>query len=101
MLFIFADKPTKSEIRLPDKNIAFLREKLSMSCTSDGRPTPSYTITHNGTEVSNKSTYNKSGTVWEDAGTYVCIAKNKLGTINSSAILIAQGKIGASSWGEC
>jgi hypothetical protein len=93
VLFLFIDKPTKADITLPDNNIAFLGDELTIKCASDGLPKPSYTITHNGTEVSDKATYNKSETVWDDAGTYVCIAKNKLGTINSSsAILIVKGR---------
>ena len=61
-------------------------------CESDGFPEPSYTIIHNGTEVSNETKHTilvvKSG----DEGIYKCIARNELGNDSSYANLTV-GKI--------
>ena len=94
MLFFFADKPTKPVITLPDKNIAFVGEEFTITCFAYGLPEPRYTITRNGTLVSNEPTYSKSAE-WDDAGIYTCNATNKLGTNSSSATLIVEGKIRA------
>ncbi len=51
-------------------------------------PQPSYTIFHNGTKVSDNEIHTISGVVWDDAGTYVCNATNRLGNDLKSYNLI-------------
>ena len=95
MLFFFADKPTQPVITLPDKNLAFVGKKFTITCFANGLPEPSYAITHNGTLISsNEATYSNFAK-WDDAGIYTCNATNKLGTNSSCATLIVQGKIRA------
>ena len=90
MLSFFADKPTRPVIMVPDKNIAFIGKHFTIKCVADGVPKPSYSITHNGTLVSDDATYFKS-TEWDDAGLYTCISSNSLGTNSSSSVLIVEG----------
>ena len=53
---------------------------FTISCESNGRPSPSYTILHNGTKVvSNDKTYSIDVVQYSHAGFYKCIPENKLG----------------------
>ena len=59
-------------------------QEVTITCTSNGQPDPSFTIIHNGTiniaVVGN--TYTKQVN-WSDAGYYSCVAMNKLGSNQS------------------
>ena len=62
-------------------------------CSSNGLPEPSYTIMHNGSiTVSNQSTSIIREVKSRDAGTYKCIATNRLGSDSDSKNLTV-GKI--------
>ena len=39
-LAFFADKPTKPDIMLPDKNIAIAGKNFTIKCVADGLPKP-------------------------------------------------------------
>ena len=67
---------------------------VNITCESDGLPEPSYSITHNGTEVSTNKTYTIDDVQYRHAGTYKCVAKNKIGNDSASANLTVVGKIG-------
>ena len=62
-------------------------------CESDGFPEPSFTITHNGTEISNETKHIILVVKWDDAGTYKCIARNELGRDSDSGNLTVKGTI--------
>ena len=91
MLSFFADKPTQTDIMLPDKNVAFVGKNFTIKCVADGLPKPSYNITHDGVLISDEATYSKYAE-WNDAGLYTCISSNILGTNSSSAVLIVEGR---------
>ena len=77
-------------------NPAEIGRSVTKTCSSDGEPEPSYTITHNGTVISTVKSYTISNVQWTDAGTYECIAKNIVGndTISRNLnILIMRGMI--------
>ena len=94
VFFFFSDKPTNTTINVPKE--AYIGKKFTITCESDGLPAPNYTITHNGTIVSNESKYTKDAedVVQDDAGTYTCIAMNVLGRNSDSGnLIVIEGKI--------
>ena len=54
---------------------------------------PSYTISHNGEQVSNKKTFTISKVKQSDEGPYTCVAQNRLGSDSATANLTVVGKI--------
>ena len=77
---------------MPDT--AYLGEKYTIKCVSEGVPEPTYTIIHNGSrKVSNENTFTLCQVNWTDIGKYECIASNKLGNNSISGDLIVKGKI--------
>ncbi|XP_028397084.1 hemicentin-1-like [Dendronephthya gigantea] len=77
-------KPTKTVIKF-SQNPAVIDESVTITCTSEGSPQPSYTIYHNGTKVSSTCyPYSIPKLKWKDAGRYNCIASNLLGNDSDS-----------------
>ena len=88
----FTVKPNKTDVTFIN-HPAVVGERATVKCSSNGRPEPSYTIIHNDSiTVSNQSTYFINEVKWSDAGTYKCIATNKLGSDSASKNLTV-GKI--------
>ena len=86
----FADPPEEAYF----KEKAVVGESFTISCETNGHPSPSYTIIHNGTKVvSNDKTYTIDIVQYSDAGLYKCIAKNKLGISSELYVLSVMGKI--------
>ncbi|XP_046858275.1 carcinoembryonic antigen-related cell adhesion molecule 6-like isoform X2 [Xenia sp. Carnegie-2017] len=54
-------------------------ESVTKSCVSDGFPPPTFIIHHNGAVISNQKTYIIQSVNFNNAGSYRCEAKNKLG----------------------
>ena len=82
-------KPRDTKIEM--RGEAYVGEKLVINCASEGFPAPSFTITHNITNiVSNHSNYIKDNVNYSDAGLYECIAKNLLGSDTKSGKLIVK-----------
>ncbi|XP_046858255.1 carcinoembryonic antigen-related cell adhesion molecule 5-like [Xenia sp. Carnegie-2017] len=54
-------------------------QTVTITCESDGYPEPTYTIYHNGAVISNNKTYIIQSVNFNNAGSYRCEAKNKLG----------------------
>ncbi|CAB3977000.1 peroxidasin homolog [Paramuricea clavata] len=92
-------KPNKTIITLPDT--AVVGKKVIITCESDGLPEPSYTIIHNGTEVSSKKTHTISEVKRSDAGLYQCVAANKLGSNSKSHCLAVVGEPAACKKLDC
>jgi hypothetical protein len=67
-------------------------QPVNITCMSDGFPEPSYTITHNGSLISNKTKHTIQVVNWSDSGTYKCLAKNELGN-DSASTNFTVGKI--------
>ncbi|CAB4022834.1 B-cell receptor CD22-like, partial [Paramuricea clavata] len=70
-------KPENTKITITQEGV--LDSPVTMTCSSEGRPEPSYTITHNGTVLLAGRMYTIPKVKWSNAGTYKCIAENKLG----------------------
>ncbi|XP_046858807.1 neural cell adhesion molecule 1-like [Xenia sp. Carnegie-2017] len=58
-------------------------QNVTITCESDGYPEPTYTIYHNGAVISNNKTYIIQSVNFNNAGSYRCEAKNKLGNDSS------------------
>ena len=71
---------------------AVIGESVTVMCSSNGLPEPSYTIMHKNKTVINQATYMINKVKSSDAGTYKCIATNKLGSDSDSKNLTV-GKI--------
>ncbi|XP_028416917.1 contactin-4-like [Dendronephthya gigantea] len=84
-------EPRKPELTFTS-NPAPLGGSVTISCSSDGVPEPSYKITHNGTKVSTKKSFTISPVKWRDAGTYECFVKNNLGSDSVSKYLTEKAK---------
>ena len=90
--FFFTVIPKNTTITFT-KDPAVVGGNVAVMCESNGLPEPSYTIFHNDTKiVSNKSTYAINNVQYSDAGTYKCIASNKLGN-NPASKNLTVGKI--------
>jgi hypothetical protein len=88
----FTVKPNNTGVTFT-KNPAVVGGNFAVICESNGLPEPSYTITHNGTMLSTGKMYTILKVKWSDAGTYKCIAENKLGRDSAFAYIIFDGKI--------
>ena len=76
------------------KETAVVGESFTISCETDGHPSPNYTIIYNDSlVVSNDKTYTIEFVQYSDSGLYKCIAKNKLGTSSKIYQLSILGKI--------
>ncbi|XP_046858241.1 carcinoembryonic antigen-related cell adhesion molecule 5-like isoform X2 [Xenia sp. Carnegie-2017] len=75
-------QPRSTTITL-SKIDAKIGESVTITCESDGYPEPTYTIYHNGAVVSNNKTYIIQSVNFNNAGSYRCEAKNKLGNDSS------------------
>ena len=73
---------------------AVVGESFTISCETNGHPSPNYTIIYNDSlVVSNDKTYTIDVVQYSDSGLYKCIAENKLGTSSKIYQLSIQGKI--------
>ncbi|CAB3976996.1 B-cell receptor CD22-like [Paramuricea clavata] len=88
-------KPSKTAITFTPEKVV-VGKSVTITCESNGFPEPSYTIVHNDTEISNMKTLNVSGVEWSDAGSYQCVAINKLGRHSKSYCLTVVGETAAS-----
>ncbi|XP_046858235.1 hemicentin-2-like [Xenia sp. Carnegie-2017] len=70
-------------------------QNVTITCESDGYPEPTYTIYHNGAVISNNKTYIIQSVNFNNAGSYRCEAKNRLGNDSSQVknLTIIKGKI--------
>jgi hypothetical protein len=84
-------KPENTKITITQEGA--LGSPVTITCNSEGHPEPNYTITHNGTTLSAGKMYTIPKVKWNDAGTYRCIAGNKLGSDLAFAYLTFHGKI--------
>ncbi|XP_046858238.1 immunoglobulin superfamily member 10-like isoform X2 [Xenia sp. Carnegie-2017] len=75
-------KPRTTTITLSKINPK-IGESVIITCESDGYPEPTYTIYHNGAVISNNKTYIIQSVNFNNAGSYRCEAKNKLGNDSS------------------
>ncbi|CAB4038035.1 neural cell adhesion molecule 1-like isoform X7, partial [Paramuricea clavata] len=92
-------KPKNTTITFT-KSTAVVDGNVAVMCNSNGLPEPSYTIIHNDNKVvTKKSTYTIVDVKYSDAGTYKCIASNKLGSDSASRSLTV-GKIYLPSGGN-
>ncbi|CAB4023289.1 B-cell receptor CD22-like [Paramuricea clavata] len=82
-------KPENTKITITQEGV--LDSPVTITCSSKGRPEPNYTITHNGTMPSAGRMYIIPKVKWSDAGTYKCIAENKLGRDSAFAYLTFKG----------
>ena len=91
----FTDKPKNTSITFTpeDPEKAIFGSTVDVTCKSDGFPEPSYTITHNGTEISNETKHTILVVKWDDEGIYKCIARNELGDDSDSGNLTVKGMI--------
>ena len=90
--FCFLVRPYKTNITF-SRGKAEVGEAINITCESEGLPEPSFTITHNNTEIIADRTYNISQVKWSDGGLYQCIATNKLGSNSKGYCLTVFGKI--------
>ncbi|CAB4008681.1 B-cell receptor CD22-like, partial [Paramuricea clavata] len=79
-------KPNNTKITITPE-AAVVGGSATITCNSDGLPEPNYNLTHNGTAISTNKTYTIDNVQYSDAGTYKCIARNKLGTDSASTSL--------------
>ena len=84
-------KPRKTAITFTPEKVV-VGKSVTITCESNGFPEPSYTIVHNDTEISNEKTLNVSEVEWSDAGSYQCVAINKVGRHSKSYCLTVIGK---------
>ncbi|CAB4017815.1 B-cell receptor CD22-like isoform X1, partial [Paramuricea clavata] len=82
-------KPENTKITITQEGV--LDSPVTITCSSEGRPEPSYNITHNGTRLRAGRMYTIPKVKWSNAGTYKCIAKNKLGRDSAFAYLTFEG----------
>ncbi|CAB4030148.1 B-cell receptor CD22-like [Paramuricea clavata] len=78
-------KPENTKITITQEGV--LGSPVTITCNSEGHPEPNYTITHNGITLSAGKMYTIPKVKWSDAGTYRCIAGNKLGSDSAFAYL--------------
>ena len=76
---VFADRPNQTEIVF-SKIYAMIGEEINIMCSSNSHPKPDFTIIHNGAIVSTEPVYTMSASQRSDAGQYICIARNKIGS---------------------
>ena len=78
-----------------DKYNVMVGENVTITCKAEGFPQPDYIIFHNGISLTNvvKGMTTIKSINYSDDGEYKCIAKNILGNVSASFILIVQGKI--------
>ena len=93
----FTDKPTKTDIEF-SSNPAIIGKEVTITCSSNGQPKPSFTIIHNETIhiTGIEETYTIPKVNWEDAGYYTCVAINKLGSNQSDSKILnftVKGKV--------
>ena len=77
----FTDKPTSTGIEF-SSNPAIIGKEVTITCSSNGQPKPSFIIIHNETihMTGIEETYTIPKVNWDDAGYYTCVAINKLGS---------------------
>jgi hypothetical protein len=86
----FADPPEEAYF----KEKAVVGESFTISCETNGHPSPNYTIIYNDSlVVSNDKTYTIDNVQYSDAGLYKCVAENKLGSSSKMYQLSVIGKI--------
>ena len=90
LICLHAVQPRRPEITFT-RNPALLGGSVTITCSSDGYPEPSYIIAHNGTRVGVENTFTISHVMWNDTGTYECLAKNFLGNYWVSTYLTVKG----------
>lgn len=67
-------------------------------CSATGNPSPSVTWMRSDGQLTNRFQYEPDGRLegrhvtLADAGKYVCVGKNLLGSTNNSAVLVVEGK---------
>ena len=90
-VYIFAAEPENTTITLIPKEV-LVGESVAIICDSVGVPEPSYTITHNDSDLitvnNTQKTYMLKNVQWKDAGKYECNAMNKLGSDSAFDVLI-------------
>jgi hypothetical protein len=84
--FFFTDKPENTTITFTPERSVF-GKPVNITCMSVGFPEPSYSITRNGTRISNETKHTIHFVNWGDRGTYRCVAKNELGNDSACANL--------------
>ncbi|XP_046858845.1 hemicentin-1-like [Xenia sp. Carnegie-2017] len=72
------DPPQQTNITISPMSVK-KGQNVTITCESDGYPEPTYTIYHNGAVISNNKTYIIQSVNFNNAGSYRCEAKNKLG----------------------
>ena len=93
----FTVKPTNTGIEF-SSNPAMIGKEVTITCSSNGQPKPSFTIIHNGTIhiTGIEETYTIPNVNWDDAGYYTCVAINKLGSHPSDTNILnvtVKGKV--------
>ena len=91
-MFCFVQaKPSNTVITFEPPSPAETSREVTIKCTSDGHPEPTYTIKHNGKKISAKKMWKIAQVKQSDAGTYECYVENRLGNDSQSKNLTVRG----------
>ena len=82
-LLILCPGPPEINPELKNQSIAY-NSSLPLICFLSGCPTPKILWTKDGVNLSNNNTYTIRQARLEDSGQYICSAKNKKGSKNST-----------------
>ena len=91
-MFCFVQaKPSNAVITFEPPSPAVIGSEITVMCTSDGHPEPSYTINHNGKKITAGKTWKIAQVKRSDAGAYECFVENRLGNDSQSRNLTVRG----------
>ena len=90
---LLLDAPQRVTVT-PNPAVVKLSQSITLDCTADGYPLPTFSWQFNGAVVggATQKTYALNNATVEDAGNYSCLARNFRGTKNATRVVNVECK---------